>query len=387
MMPKAISEAMGVLCIALAIAGCVYAIAATVLMRRFAGAKRAAAPQASGVTVLKPLSGAMPGLYEDLVSFCDQDYGGPLQILFSTGDSNDPSVAIVKRLIAERPGCDLEIALHGPARGPNPKVASLVGLESRIRHETVVLADADIAVTPDYLSRTVAALEEPHVGAVTLLYRGIARGGIWARLASMGIDYHFVPGVVVGLALGLARPCFGSTIALRRETLESIGGFAAFAGCLADDYAIGQAVRARGMKVVIPSFFVAHSCSDQSAAELLRHELRWARTIRAVDPLGFAGSIVTHPLPIALIGAALTGFGAYGIVAIGAALACRLVLQLQVDLTLRVRADRWWLGAARDLLAIGIHVASYFVSIVSWRGRRYRVRSDGTMIAIGEPNA
>ncbi len=86
-------------------------------------------------------------------------------------------------------------------------------------------------------------------------------------------------------------------------------------------------------------------------------------------------------------GAALTGFGAYGIVAIGAALACRLVLQLQVDLTLRVRADRWWLGAARDLLAIGIHVASYFVSIVSWRGRRYRVRSDGTMIAIGEPNA
>jgi ceramide glucosyltransferase len=203
----------------------------------------------------------------------------------------------------------------------------------------------------------------------------------------MGIDYHFVPGVVVGHPLGLARPCFGSTIALRRETLASIGGFAAFAAHLADDYAIGQAVRDRGLKVAIPPFFVAHACSEQSAAERLRHELRWARTTRAVSPLGFAGSILTHPLPLALIGAGLTGFGVSGIALVGVALGCRLVLQLQVDHTLGVPADRWWLGPARDLLAFAIHVASYFVSIVSWRGQRYRVRSDGTLTAIGEPKA
>ena len=386
-MTASISAAAGALCIALAIAGCVYTIAATLLVRRFAAADRAAVAEASGITILKPLAGAMPGLSDDLESFCVQDYRGPVQILFSARDSSDPAIAIARRLIAERPGSDLEIILRGPARGSNPKVANLVGLENRIRHDIVLLADADIAVAPDYLRRTGAALGETNIGAVTLLYHGVARGGIWTRLASMGIDYHFVPGVVVGLALGLARPCFGSTIALRRGTLESIGGFAAFADHLADDNAIGQAVRARGMKVAIPPFFVAHSCSEQSAAELVRHELRWARTTRAVSPLGFAGSIVTHPLPLALIGAALTGFGAYGIAVIAAALACRLVLQLQVDHTLRVRADRWWLGAARDLIAFGIHVASYFVSTVSWRGHRYRVQSDGTLIAIGEPKA
>jgi ceramide glucosyltransferase len=382
---EAISGVVGALCIVLAIGGCVYTLAAVLLLRRFARAAGEVTEPHSGVTVLKPIAGATPGLYEDLRSFCDQDYRGPVQILFSARDSLDPAVAIAKRLIAERPGSDLEIVLHGPARGSNPKVANLAGLEHWIRHDIVVLADADIAVTPDYLRHTVAALAQPDVGAVTLLYHGIARGGVWARLVTMGIDYHFVPSIVVGLALGAARPCFGSTIALRREVLEAIGGFAAFADDLADDYAIGRAVRGRGVKLAIPAFFVAHSCSEQSASELLRRELRWARTIRAVNPLGFAGSIVTHPLPLALIGAALTGFTVNGIVLVAAALACRLVLQLQVDHTLRVPADRWWLVAARDLLAFGVHVASYFVSVVNWQGRRFRVRSNGTLIGLEEP--
>jgi len=386
-MATAISEAVGALCIASAIAGCIYTVAATFIVRRFAASDREPTPRAPGVTILKPLAGAPPGLYEDLRTFCDQEYRGPVQIVFSARDSTDPAVAIARRLIAERKGLDLELVLHEPAAGANPKIANLVALESRIRHEIVVLADADIGVAPDYLRRTVAALGEANVGAVTLLYHGVARGGIWARLASMGIDYHFVPSVLVALALGLARPCFGSTIALRRETLESIGGFAAFGDRLADDYAIGQAVRAHGMNVAIPSYFVAHGCAERSANELLRHELRWARTTRAVNPLGFAGSVVTHPLPLALIGAALTGFNEYGIAAILAALGCRLVLQVQVDHTLRVRADRWWLGPARDLIAFGVHVASHFVSIVSWHGYRYRVRSDGTLVAIGEPKA
>src|SRR5262249_48223926 len=161
-------------------------------------------------------------------------------------------------------------------------MANVFALEGRIRHEVVILADADIRVRPDYLREVIAALELPNVGGVTCLYRGVARGGVWARLASMGIDYHFLPSVLVGLKLGLARPCFGSTIALRRETLAAIGGFRAFVDYIADDYAIGEAIRSAGMKVAIPSLVLAHSCSERSAAELLGHELRWARTLRAV---------------------------------------------------------------------------------------------------------
>jgi ceramide glucosyltransferase len=203
----------------------------------------------------------------------------------------------------------------------------------------------------------------------------------------MAIDYHFLPDVLVGVRLGLARPCFGSTIALRRETLTTIGGFEAFLGYLADDYAMGEAVRAAGMQVAIPPFIVAHSCSEQSAGELLRHELRWARTVRAISPLGYTGLVITHPLPFALLAAWLMGFDALTLSVVAASIACRLVLQLQVDHTLRVSFNRWWLGPVRDLLSFVVYVAGFFVSVVTWRGDRYKLQADGTLMPIGEPKS
>src|SRR5438093_3709809 len=235
----------------LAATGCVYALIAAAAMRRFVGEGASAAVAFPSITILKPLRGAEPALHDRLASFCDQDYPGPVQILFGVQDAADPAVAVVDRLIAERPGRDLQLLVSTHPAGPNPKVATLIGLQHHIRHELVVLSDSDISVECDYLARTVAALAEPGIGLVTCLYRGAPVAGLWARLASMAIDYHFLPNVLVGLALGLARPCFGSTIAMRRNTLQRIGGFEAFVDQLADDNAIGEAVRALGMRVMI----------------------------------------------------------------------------------------------------------------------------------------
>jgi ceramide glucosyltransferase len=139
------------------------------------------------------------------------------------------------------------------------------------------------------------------------------------------------------------------------------------------------------MQVAIPPFIVAHSCSEQSAGELLRHELRWARTVRAISPLGYAGLVITHPLPFALLAAWLMGFGAFTLSVVAASIACRLVLQVQVDHTLRVSLNRWWLGPVRDLLSFVVYVAGFFVSVVTWRGDRYKLQADGTLMPIGEP--
>ncbi len=371
----------------LAATGCVYALIAAAAMRRFTGEDASEANAFPSITILKPLHGAEPGLHDKLASFCDQDYPGPVQILFGVQDANDPAVAVVDRLIAERPGADLQLLVSTRPAGPNPKVATLIGLQGRIRHDVVVLSDSDVSVERNYLARTVATLAQPGVGLVTCLYRGTPVPSLWARLASMAIDYDFLPNVLVGLALGLARPCFGSTIAIRRETLERIGGFDAFLEYLADDNAIGEAVRGIGMRVAIPRWIVEHACPERSFMELWSHELRWARTLRAVSPAGYAGMVITHPLPFALLGASLNGLGALGGGSIVAAIACRLVLQLQVDHTLHVSTSRWWLGPARDLLAFVVYVASFFVDVVSWRGQRYKVRADGTLVSVVEPKA
>jgi ceramide glucosyltransferase len=372
----------------MAAAGCVYALGAAFAVRRFAATAAGCSAAFPGVTILKPLAGAEAGLYENLASFCEQRYAGPSQLLFGVRDPSDPAVEIVARLRANWPRRDLELIVDSSARGSNPKVSSLVALQGHIRHDIVVLADSDIAVSPDYLSTLVASLLRPDVGLVTCLYRGVAHGGVWARLGAMGIDYRFLPDVLVGMAIGLARPCFGSTLALRRSTLEAIGGFEAFREHLADDNAMGEAVRALGQRVVVPPHIVVHACSEQSAGALLAHELRWARTVRAVSPLGYAGLIVTHPLPFAVMALALSGFDGmvgWGAGMVALSIACRLLLQVQVDRALGISSGRWFLGPLRDMLSFLVYVASFFVSVVSWRGARYRVRPDGTLVPFGEP--
>src|SRR5262249_27286845 len=148
--------------------------------------------------------------------------------------------------------------------GLNWKVSNLVNIAPRIQHDVVVIADSDVRVDPNYLSRVVAALNEPGVGAVTCLYHGVPITGIWADLSALAINAHFLPGVVFGFALGLARPCFGSTLAFRRQTLYDIGGFMAVVDALADDYAMGAALHAQGHKISIPPFAVAHMCTQSS---------------------------------------------------------------------------------------------------------------------------
>jgi ceramide glucosyltransferase len=184
--------------------------------------------------------------------------------------------------------------------------------------------------------------------------------------------------VLVGLKLGLATPCFGSTIALTKTTLAELGGLQAVADQLADDYGLGVATRRAGFKVAIAPFLVTHVCAEQSLRELLLHEMRWARTIRAVDPIGFTGSGITYAVPLALIGLALGGLTPAALV-VPAALACRFALQAEFTRLFGLRNGISWLGPARDILSFLVFVASFFGRRVEWRGQSYGVAADKTL--------
>jgi ceramide glucosyltransferase len=222
---------------------------------------------------------------------------------------------------------------------------------------------------------------------VTCLYRSAAvAGGVpgtWARLAGAAIDYHFLPSVLVGLKLGIAAPCFGSTIAIRRKTLAMIGGFESVVDQLADDYALGARVRRAGFTVAIPATMVAHVCAERSAGGLFRHEMRWARTIRSVDPLGYAGLAITHALPLALLGLLLGGVAPAAMI-VFAALACRFALHSELNRVFDLRDNMFWLLPLRDVLSFVVFVASFFGTGVVWRGHRYGLQADNTLAYYGK---
>jgi ceramide glucosyltransferase len=371
---------LGWLCAGLSVVGVAYTLAAGLLAARFVSRRGGTPASFPPVSIVKPLHGAHDGLAEALQRFCDQDYPGEVQILFGVQDANDPAIAVVEQLRADRPEADICLVVDPRLYGANRKASNLINIAARARHGLLILSDADIRVEADYLRQVVGAMSAPGVGAVSCLYVGEAGRGLWARLAAMAIDYHFLPGAVVGKALGLAHPCFGSTIAISTDVLAEIGGFAAIADHLADDYEIGRAVRARGYRIAIPPMTVSHYCGEASSGELLGHELRWGRTVRQIDPAGYAGSLITYPAPLAMIAAALTGFPGWSLALLSVTLASRALLKVCVDLGAGSRAGPWWLMPLRDVLSFGVFIASFAVNTIGWQGKRFRVGPDGVLL-------
>ncbi|MGH7095333.1 MAG: bacteriohopanetetrol glucosamine biosynthesis glycosyltransferase HpnI [Stellaceae bacterium] len=328
--------------------------------------------------MLMTLSGDEPELENRLRALCTQNYSAPVQVLCGVHDTADPAAAVARKVAADLPPGSILLHVDPRLHGRNLKMSNLINMLDHAHHDVFVMLDSDIDVGADYLSEVVGELQKPGVGAVTCLYYGIAKGGIWAQLAAMGIDLQFLPSAMVGLRFGLARPCFGATIAITRETLHKIGGLTRFADQLWDDYAIGEAVRAAGLRVALPPLVVGHVCTDTSARELFSHQFRYARTIGSIEPLGHAGAVVMHPLALSLL-AMLAGGGEAAIALTATALITRAALCWCVEQRFGAGANSYWLLPLRDLAAFAVYVMSFFGGTVVWRGQRYRVSSDGTL--------
>jgi ceramide glucosyltransferase len=331
------------------------------------------------VTVLVPLCGDEEGLYARLAALCRQAYPGPTQLVFGASNPRDPAIAVVRRLTSDFPTARIDLVIDARSHGSNRKISNLVNMLERAQHGTLVFVDSDIVVGPGHLSRIVSELRRPGTGAVTCLYHGVPGKGRWAAMSSTNINLHFLPSVVLGVWLRMAEPCFGATIAIPRDVLDRIGGLQVFGGCLHDDHALGAAVRATGLRVVISSIVVGHVCLERSSRELLDTQLRRARTIRMINPVGYAGSVVTYPSALALLAIALGNLQGVPILAVAVAL--RLMQCLSIERAFSLPRHNYLNLLARDVLSFGVYLTAFFGDEVVWRGSRYRTSRRGTLLA------
>jgi ceramide glucosyltransferase len=249
------------------------------------------------VTVLKPLCGAEPGLYENLRSFCKQDYP-QFQIVFGLRDPTDPALAVARRLRREFPGCHIDIVVSPRLHGGNRKVSNLVNMLERADHRLLVMADSDAIVGRDYLRAVTAPLHDPGVGLVTCIYRDVPTGELWSRLGAMYINEWYIPSVLLAWFFGHEGYASGQTLCIRRDTLQAIGSLRAIAGHLADDYKLGELVRARGGRIVLSRYLPRTEHAESSFGALQRHEVRWMRTLKILRPRSFRpalGAPREHP--------------------------------------------------------------------------------------------
>ncbi|HZQ90354.1 MAG TPA: bacteriohopanetetrol glucosamine biosynthesis glycosyltransferase HpnI [Terriglobales bacterium] len=339
-----------------------------------------------GATVLKPLHGMEPGLRENLESFFRQDYP-TFQIVFGVRHADDPALDVVRELREQYPRVPVQITVSGDPTWPNAKVQNLHSMMAAADHPLLVISDSDVRVSHSYLREVTRPLLDPKIGMVTCLYRGVNTGGFWSRLEAMGMSTELTSGVLVADLLEGTKFALGPTMATRREVLAAVGGFAALADYLADDYVLGNRVHAVGYHVVLSRHIIEHMVINRAMPSSLQHQVRWAKSTRRSRPKGHIGSGLTFSVPFGLLG--LIGGFASGNLGLGAALLVagvlnRIVQSLAVGWGV-VRDRDSLTGAAlyplRDLLGFMCWAASFLGGRrTSWRGDNYVLQNDGRMV-------
>jgi ceramide glucosyltransferase len=357
----------------------VVALAAVLIWRTRTGRKGEPSWKPA-VTVLKPLCGTEPGLYENLRSFCLQDYP-QYQLVFGVRDAADPALAVVRRLQLEFPHLDMTIVASPRQHGSNRKVSNLINMIEQARHDVLTIVDSDARVGADYLSDVIAPLSDRDVGLVTCIYRSVPSPGVYSQLGAMYVNEWYMPSVLLAWLFGHRGYASGQTLCLRRDTLEAIGGLLPIASHLADDYQLGESIRRLGQRIVLSSYLPRIEQYDPSMRMLIAHEMRWMRTIRALRPASFSFLFISFSFPLALLGLALIPTVTPLVATLVAAtLAARLGLYVLPRLpSAGMSFSDIWLLPLRDLLLCWVWLRTFFTSRVSWRGGEFHVDAQGVM--------
>jgi len=392
------AQSVEILTTILAVAGMGYFLAAVVAARVFLAERSGPLAEfAPGVSVLKSLKGLDPGMMDAFRGHCRQSYVGEFELLFGVASLDDPAVEAVRQLQAEFPGRSIRLIECPERLGTNGKVSTLVQLAGHARYDFLLINDSDISVSPRYLERVMGcfgpAMESDgkvpqEVGLVTTLYRGRAHGTLPSRLEALGIATDFQAGVLLskwiegGLHYGL-----GSTLAVRREALDKIGGLQVLVDYLADDYELGARVAGAGYRVALSAEVVETNIAAYGWRGFVDHQLRWERAVRESRPWGYAGLIFTHGLGWALLNVLASGASLLSLWLLGLSFFLRLTLAMTVGAEVlgdRQVLPRLWLVPLRDLVAMGVWVAGFAGDTIVWRGERFALKG-GKLHKAGEP--
>jgi len=331
------------------------------------------------VSILKPVRGSDPGFYQAIRSQAIQEYP-EFEILFGVRDSNDPATPDIRRLIEDFPGIPIRLIIC-PQGAPNGKVGILMDLAKEARHPLLIVSDSDISVPPGYLRDVTAPLSGAGIGLVTCLYR--AEAGNWpSRFEALAIATEFAPSTLVAPFVGVSEFGLGSTLAFRRTDLDRIGGFAALADYLADDYQLGRKLHSLGLRNLISNVVVSTRLPAGSWRAAWRHQVRWARTIRLSRGAGYAGL----PVTFATLWAVVLAVGG-GWLPAAVLLAIRFAMAIVSGWLVLRSADVWkycYLIPLRDLWGVAIWVAGLSGDTVEWRGRHLKLDSQGKIVAANE---
>jgi ceramide glucosyltransferase len=337
-----------------------------------------------GVTLLKPLKGSDETTEACLRSWFTQAYSGNMQLLFGVADAEDTVCAIVRKLAEQFPKMDARLIVCGPLVGTNLKVSKLIQLEREARHDILVISDADVKVPADFLLNVVSPLQNPAFGLVNCFYQLANPTTLAMRWEAIAINADFWSQVLQSQSLKPLDFALGAVMAVRRRELQEMGGFAGLADCLADDYQLGYRIAQRGHGIALSPLVVECCSAPMNWAQVWKHQLRWARTIRVCQPVPYFFSILSNATLWPLLWAVIWPSS----LTLGLLVACLLArTTAAIELQSRLTRSRPRLGDAafvvvKDLLQAVIWLLAFLGNRIEWRGEVFQLRRDGTLVKV-----
>jgi ceramide glucosyltransferase len=359
----------------------VYSLLSIVAALRYLSVRPPALNSQEPISILKPLAGLDLGLESNLRSFFEQDYPA-FEILFAVRTQDDPAVPIVENLRREYQQVPSRLLVTGESPYPNAKVYSLEQMLAAAANDLVVMSDSDIRVTPGLLRTVAAEFQDAGLGVATCPYRAVAGPSFWSRLEAIGMNTDFAAGILVARMLEGMKFAVGPTIAARRRVLQAIGGFDRLKDYLAEDFVMGKFAADAGHGVILSSYVIEHHIGSTDLRNTAAHRLRWTRSTRRSRPLGYVGQLFTMPLPLALLVCAVNQ--AWWPVLL-LTLGVRLLAAYTVSARVLHAKINWVLLPIEDVNAFCFWLAGFFGNTIVWRGRRYRLYSDGRFELLPSP--
>ena len=331
------------------------------------------------ISILKPLKGLDDNLFDNLASFCTQDYP-EYEIIFSLQDHNDPAYKVAKKIKDRYPEKDISIIVERCDTGLNPKVNNLIPAYRASKYEYVLISDSNVMVDKDYLKEIVKPMEDPDVGLVTNIIKGVGGNSIGSIFENLHLN-SFIIGSVCLLDRFLKMPCvIGKSILIRKSDLEAIGGFMAVKDVLAEDYIIGKRIHKMGKRIVLSNHAIRNVNVYWGIKKFLNRHTRWGKLRWRLGGIRYISELIGNPvfmscLPILFETSRITVFFALFVYLIKVMGDLYLGKILNSDSSPMV----YLLSPVKDLIIGLIWLIPLLSNTVVWRGNRYIIGKDSML--------
>jgi ceramide glucosyltransferase len=262
----------------------------------------------------------------------------------------------------ENPHANARLLIGDDPISGNPKLNNVAKGWSAAKHDRIVMADSNLSLPVDYVSRLNAAWS-PGTGLVSSPAFGADAGNLAARVecAVLNGNQARVQLAAAALDRGFAQ---GKTLYFDRPTLNRAGGLQALGRDLAEDVGATKATRSLGLKVRLTARPFAQPIGRRNWRAVWDRQLRWSRVRRAGFPTLFLFEPLNGPaLPVLALAQT-------GLLAPIALLAAWYGAE-----ALLARRGGWQFGVAdvlacliRDLMMPAIWIATFVRPGFTWRG-------------------